>query len=545
MVPAHATAFAGELVRRHRTGWIVVGAILLGQIALRLHGIVTGDPLVDDWGTGFAFAVLVPLSVAFYWILAVFSFGHDGSVGSRRSIFPQRLFTLPVTNAALAGWPMLFGAAAIALLWIFARAVAPWPGDMAETFPWVWPGLLAIVLLAWLQPVLWASYPLPGLRVVAGTLCLSAVQVASVLAIEFGASERFMIAMLAPNIPLAFFAARSAVAQARRGGEADWSGGFARVGRVPGRRGVTRRPFASPHAAQLWLEWKRYGHSLPALTAIVLPVELLLLWAARGAPALVFTILAIVALTPPFMASFTAVGVRKSGEGSDYGLPPFMATRPLSSAAMVGARLRMAVWSTAAAWVLVIVAAPAALVMSGTWEIVADRAQRFAAVVGAPRAIVFGALVLATLVLTTWRQTVQSLYIGLTGRTALIKGTAIAMLCLIVAIGPLLDWAWNSGLRGWFWVALYAGLATIVAARMVVAARIAIRLHRDRLLGDRSLVAGAALWLAMVVAVYGVLLWLFDTPYVPRFLLLMIATVTVPLVRLSAAPVALAWNRHR
>ena len=119
------------------------------------------------------------------------------------------------------------------------------------------------------------------------------------------------------------------------------------------------------------------------------------------------------------------------------------------------------------------------------------------------------------------------------------------MLCLVVALGPLLDWAWNSGARGWFWVALYWTLGGIVTARTVLACWIATRLHHDRLLADRSLVVWAALWLAAVVAVYGVLLWLFSTPYAPRFLLLMIAAVTVPLVRLSASPLALAWNRHR
>jgi hypothetical protein len=188
---------------------------------------------------------------------------------------------------------------------------------------------------------------------------------------------------------------------------------------------------------------------------------------------------------------------------------------------------------------------PAALVLSDTWPIVADRAQGFAGVVGASRAIVFGALVLATLILTTWRQMVQSLYLGLTGRPGLIKASGLAMLCAIVAIGPLLNWAWNSGAHAWFWVVLFWTLGVIVAARLVLACWIAIRLHRDRLLPDRSLVVGAALWLAAVAAVYAVLLWLFATPLVPRFLLLMIATVAVPLVRLSAAPLALAWNRHR
>lgn len=540
-----AAAIAWEFRRRHRWGFVALGAYLVVLAVIRLVQLATGIYLLTEWGPAFAFVIVVPGSVALYWFIAAFTYGYAGNLAGRPSIFPSRLFTLPLTNTALAAWPMAYGAASVAILWIALRVVAPWPADVPLAIPYVWPGLLAVVLLAWTQALIWTPYPLPGLRVAAAVLCLAAVEVVSVIALEYRASEPFMIALLAPQLPLAYLVARHAVARARRGDVPDWSGGFDRMAGAWARWGRARGPFASAASAQFWLEWNRFGRSLPTMVAMLLPVELLLLWVSRDAPTLVFTILVVVALTPPFMGSFTAVTVRKSGEGDDYGVSPFTATRPLSSAALVGARLRMAVWSTVAAWVLVIAAVPVALVLSDTWATVADRAVRLAEVVGAARATVLGALVLVMLVLTTWRQMVQSLYIGLTGRAGLIKGSALAMLCLIVVIGPLLDWAWESNARAWFWVVLYWTLGIIVAARMALGCWIATRLHRDRLLADRTLVVGAALWLAGVAAVYGVLLWLFSTPYMPRFLLLMLATIAVPLVRLSAAPLALAWNRHR
>lgn len=540
-----AAAIAWEFRRRHRWGFVALGAYLVVLAVIRLVQLATGIYLLTEWGPAFAFVIVVPGSVALYWFIAAFTYGYAGNLAGRPSIFPSRLFTLPLTNTALAAWPMAYGAASVAILWIALRVVAPWPADVPLAIPYVWPGLLAVVLLAWTQALIWTPYPLPGLRVAAAVLCLAAVEVVSVIALEYRASEPFMIALLAPQLPLAYLVARHAVARARRGDVPDWSGGFDRMAGAWARWGRARQPFASAASAQFWLEWNRFGRSLPTMVAMLLPVELLLLWVSRDAPTLVFTILVVVALTPPFMGSFTAVTVRKSGEGDDYGVSPFTATRPLSSAALVGARLRMAVWSTVAAWVLVIAAVPVALVLSDTWATVADRAVRLAEVVGAARATVLGALVLVMLVLTTWRQMVQSLYIGLTGRAGLIKGSALAMLCLIVVIGPLLDWAWESNARAWFWVVLYWTLGIIVAARMALGCWIATRLHRDRLLADRTLVVGAALWLAGVAAVYGVLLWLFSTPYMPRFLLLMLATIAVPLVRLSAAPLALAWNRHR
>ena len=48
------------------------------------------------------------------YFLAVFSFGLSGDLAARQSMYPARMFTLPVTTAALAGWPMLYGTAAMA-----------------------------------------------------------------------------------------------------------------------------------------------------------------------------------------------------------------------------------------------------------------------------------------------------------------------------------------------------------------------------------------------------------------------------------------------
>ena len=81
--------------------------------------------------------------------------------------------------------------------------------------------------------------------------------------------------------------------------------------------------------------------------------------------------------------------------------------------------------------------------------------------------------------------------------------------------------------------------------KMSAAAWIAVRLYDGRVLSDRTLVAGAACWLVVVLALYGVFVWFFATPLIPRYVLLLIAILAVPLARPSAAPLALAWNRHR
>jgi hypothetical protein len=59
------------------------------------------------------------------------------------------------------------------------------------------------------------------------------------------------------------------------------------------------------------------------------------------------------------------------------------------------------------------------------------------------------------------------------------------------------------------------------------------------------LIAGAICWDVVVFALYGLLTWLVPTLIFRSYVLALIAILGVPLARLSAAPLALAWNRHR
>jgi len=281
---------------------------------------------------------------------------------------------------------------------------------------------------------------------------------------------------------------------------------------------------------------------------LVLPFELALLWLAKDAPAFVFEILFLVLITPPFVAAFTAWTVSKPNPHmrDSYGVPPFFATRPLTSAQLIAAKLQMAMGSTLAAWLLVFVALPLALAWSGTWSVMMDRVQRMNGAIGASRAVVFVMLVLTGFIVTTWKQLVQSLHIGLTGREWLIKGSVLLTLTFLVLLGPIVEWFIDSpSVQRASWNALPLILAGLVALKMSAAAWIATRLNRSRLLGDRALFVGAACWCVAVLALYAVLVWFVSTPFVAHYLLALIAILAVPLVRLAAAPLALAWNRHR
>src|SRR4051812_11393363 len=272
-----ALAIGWEFLRRHRWGLVAVGGYLFVAATIRFLIVAPGETLLIGSGR-FAALTSVPLTTAFVYLLAVFSFGFGGDLAARQSMYPARMFALPVTNAALVGWPMLYGTATMAILWLAARLFAVWPSDIA--IPLIWPALLAAALLAWTQALTWLSYGLPGIRLIVAVLCLAALDTVVLLAIHFQAREPVMAAILAPQLLFAYLVARFAVARARRGDVPDWRGMFARTARatVPTGR---RDHFRSPAQAQAWFEWRRQGWSLPALVGLLLPFELALLWLAR------------------------------------------------------------------------------------------------------------------------------------------------------------------------------------------------------------------------------------------------------------------------
>lgn len=519
---------------------------LLGLAAIKVLVLGEMRPITIVPPDGRAAAVIAPLSWTYFYYIAVFSFGLSGDLAARQSIFPARMFALPVPTRTLVLVPMVYGMATVTALCLATALLARWPWGL--DVPLLSPALLAAVYLAWTQALMWMPYGLPGVRVIVTVLWLVALDVVALLAIHFRVSEPVMLAILVPQLPLAYLVARVAVARARRGDVPEWRVPFAWLSGLPDAPSRGRGSFSSRETAQAWFEWRRHGRSLPVFMAILLPFELALLWIARGAPALVVEILLGVLLTPPLMAAFAGTSVSGANPHArdSYGVMPFVATRPLTSAALIVAKLRAAMWSTLAAWLLVLVAVPVALVLSGNWPTIVERASRVVDVFGMPRAVVIAVLVVAGLLVFTWKQLVQSLFIGLTGRVWLIRSSVVAALVLVVCIGPVAQWlADHKRAQAALWDALPSILALLVGLKLLAAAWVAVRLQHSALLGEGTLVAGTACWVAVVFALYGVLAWLVSGPLIPRYFLLLVAILAIPFARLFAAPLALAWNRHR
>ena len=364
-----AAAFAWEFRYRHRWYLVALAAYLL-VLGLAKPLLFGPDRTIRfDPPDGFAAFAVVPFTVTFFYLIGTFTFGLTGDLAARQSIYPTRLFTLPVSTAALTAWPMLYGVSAMAALWLMAVTLARWPWGIE--LPWVWPGLLAAVVLAWIQVFTWMPYGLRGLRVIAEVAVLITLDAIVMLAIDLEWPEAALVAFLAPQLPLAYVCAHAAVARARRGHAPNWS--------LSSRRGAQAAaplpPFRSAAAAQLWFEWRRNGKSLPMMVAFVLPFQLSLPFiTGYGSTWFTFELVSAILFTPVVMAGFAGAAVSKANPfGRDvYGVTPFTATRPLASAQLIAAKLKMAMWSTLAGWTLVFVAVPIGFAWSGA-DSVLDR----------------------------------------------------------------------------------------------------------------------------------------------------------------------------
>lgn len=545
-----AQAIGWELWRRHRRGFLGIGLYVAVLAAMKLIIITLRVTVVFESDVQFAFAMVVPISCSIVYLLAVFSYGLSGDLAAQRSMYPARMFTLPISNAALVGWPMAYGATTIVVFWGATRTLAPWPSNFA--IPTFWPATLGAALILWTQAATWMPYPFRGARLVAAIVVLQAIDAVVLIALSTRSPEWVVLAITVPQLPLAYLAARYAIARARRGVVPEWDvsalipGAAHVVSGFPRKQLFVRSAFPSPTRAQVWFEWRRHGRALPVCVAIVLPFLLLILWTTGTSAALVVATLLGALLAPVVMALFSGVTVARSGTSSHwYGLPPFSAVRPLRNGQLLAAKLKMTLLSTLAAWSIVAVAVPIALAWSGTWPIARDFGDRVARIVGTQRAIALLVVLVVGLMLSTWRHLVQSLCIGLTGNERQIKGSMFASIVLASLLGVLAIWIVDTERVGAVWSMIPLILSVAVAAKMCTAAWVAVRLSRARTLSDGAMLTGAISWTTTVLVLYAVLAWLADTPHIPRFLLMLIAMLSVPLTRVSAATLAVQANRHR
>ena len=173
--------------------------------------------------------------------------------------------------------------------------------------------------------------------------------------------------------------------------------------------------------------------------------------------------------------------------------------------------------------------------------------RRLMSSLGSSRPLIFGAtLIVGALMLSTWRQLVQNLCISLSGNRWLIKSTVLVGLLMMAILGPGLQWFFSNRVaQARVWNAMPLIAIALVSLKFAAGAIVVSKLHARQVFGDRGLIFSAVAWLAGVILLYAILASFMTDVMTPPYLKAAVAILMMPLARLSAAPLALAWSRHR
>src|SRR5262249_25336961 len=125
----------------------------------------------------------IPVGIALLGMLTGFGYGLQSSLKMKDSSFPARMFTLPVHTVTLVGWPMLHGAAAVALTW-FALAVGVLRACGIEAPSWQL-ALITASVLAWCQAITWSPCGSSWLKAILAILGLSIIVAGPIVVLHF------------------------------------------------------------------------------------------------------------------------------------------------------------------------------------------------------------------------------------------------------------------------------------------------------------------------------------------------------------------------
>jgi hypothetical protein len=549
-------AIAWELWRPQRDVWALclAGMVLASALVLALPA-----GTIDPMEAAIQYSLL---AIAWLVVNALIVFTYttgETDLAAGPSNFPARMFTLPVRTHALVGWPMLYGTVVMALLWVVPAGLAR--GLLGITVPLAWPALGLAAFLAWFQAVAWCPFGLPWARVGVAVVLLSALVAVPQLALAFQVPDEFLVAVFTMLLPAAYVTAVAGVARARRGDNAGW---------WPARKAVAAakappprdRPFSSAMRAQLWYEWRCHGLDLPFTVAMVLVLFVGGLWFGKTyeaafqelekeglPPQLRVAFLGLLALVP-FLAAVAGVHLGNTGTKGlaqkTFILPAFLAVRPLPERGLVAAKLQAAVLITLVCWGLILVVVPLALLATGTWRGAVGWILDWLGEQTPLQAGTFAVAAIVVLIGGTWSSMAGTLFLGLLGRAWIVYTTGVAGALFFIPVLVFANWILK---HPEYYTALASILSWVVLGvvglKVLVGTWTVRAVSRGGAIPDGTVARILGTWTLMAAGLFGLLRLLIPPELISWSGLAGGVILLVPINRLLAAPLALAWNRHR
>lgn len=489
--------------------------------------------------------------LSFLLLFGMFSYVEPtGDRGMGR--FPRRLFTLPVSTLQLVAVPVVSGIIAIELLYFL------WMGRLAGPEPRN-PLFVAVLLGAFMvfyQAVLWTLERIGPLRlVVLGALGIAFFWIGFLPSMGGGGTAAWRNPSVLGGVTAAlgagqFLLVRRYVARIRSGAE----GGAGRLCAVIGRFADVlprrREPFRSARAAHFWFEWRCTGSGYPALVGgalvfLVGPLSGLI----SGDPANTARVLVGALALPIVLAVPAGLAFSKPLFWSEeMSLPSFVAVMPVSDAALIANKLRVAAVATMIAWLLVLLFLWAWLSLWANPAGVHLLFSRLRAM--DDRWLVVAGLVVSSAMFVSWRFLVAGLWAGMSGSRALFMSWLVPIGGVIIA-SAMFD---LGALPGWLGADPGRLTPFLAAGVLAVVAKFWLAARGRRWTSVRSIGWYGVAWVAAVASLVGLGTAVVNNAgrQLPdgdvqrlRLAMILLAVLLVPLARVVWAPRFLGRNRHR
>ena len=519
------------------------------------------------WGSGAVVGVLALLSlfpnmplgarvlISFLGLLVLLGLMDVLTLSDRvetgDSAYPRQLFLLPASSSALAVLPLGGGAVLMAVfgLELGYGACARLTG-YAQAW-WAVPYFVA--MLSVFSAIAWKSYPHSTIRLVVSLVGVALLLAAPVaLATDLASPWQVGLAYGA-TIPFTVASAIHSVSLARRGDAA-------RPWKLSNR--VKARPaFRSPMEAQVWLEVKRNGifgtfmvcfsvSMVAAIAAFTIPLrdQTMLINGTPMCSAAIGFSAAIVGITLLLMGLSGCCASPLDNVISSYELQPFLALRPLSTAQLVEAKMRMAAVVLVRCCALSLLAALVVLLIPS----VANPGGRptlfvLAQTVTWQQAALAGILYCAAL-LGTAKGMVSGIWSGIGRLSPLVRIVvtgALPLLLVVTFIGGPVYLYGNPALLPKVLAAVPYVAATLVVLKLGLAGLAVRRLREMTLVSDQTIVRWAGAWILIATILICALAPFRSILGLSLAGLALAQFLSLPFGRVALAPILVSANRHR
>lgn len=463
--------------------------------------------------------------------------------------FLRRQYALPVQTGALVGWTLANGSLAVAITyWLTALGFNTlFHADL----PYWGPAWWSVVVYAIVQATAWS---VTGGR---SALVLGVVYLAllTVFAGQPNLTQRLLptasqtgagpiwptmsaaeLAVLLVVVAGCYLAAVYVVGRDRRGdawtlawlSPASWGHRIGdRVFVATAANEFTPRSLRSPRAAQFWMEWQSKGRYVVLYVAATIAV--LWVFAALNRDNRDSVSTAASGLTGMLILISPLVGVYLGHRSDRFDMEPFLATRPLSDGDMAMVVLRHAAAACGAGALVWLVGVAVTVAVWDPFPTGVFPTSHDAAPV-----LLLAAEMLAGFLLLVWTLVALGATVGMARSWFVPAGGLGGGVLLIILI--------NIAGQAWFVAAAIATLL-LVAGSVGGTAAAFLAARRRRLISVLTMLGALAAYVVLVLACF--LVSRSEGAVPPESLLRIIGFCAAPLAPLAAAPLALAWNRHR